>query len=66
MGQVRVEGGSNEITAVPTLLEMPALKGGIVTADAMHTQRRMAQAVTAAGGDYVLAPRAIRGRRTKT
>ena len=53
MGQVRVEGRSNGITAVSALLEMSAPKGRVVTAAAMHTQRRTAQAVTAAGGDYV-------------
>ena len=61
LGQVRVEDKSNEIAAVPALLEMLALKGRIVTADAMHTQRRTAQAVTEAGGDYVLALKGNQG-----
>ena len=61
LGQVRVEGKSNEIAAVPALLGMLALKGRVVTADAMHTQRRTAQAVTAAGGDYVLALKGNQG-----
>ena len=39
-----------------------ALKGRIVTADAMHTQRATAEAVTAGGGDYVLALKANQGR----
>ena len=43
LGQVRVDGRSNEITAMPALLE---LNGATVTADAMHTQRSTAQAVT--------------------
>ena len=51
LGQVRVEGKSNEIAAVSALLEMLALKGRVVTADAMHTQRRTARAITAAGGE---------------
>ena len=46
---------SNEITALPALLEMLSIKGWIVTADAMHTQKATAQAVSQAGGDYVLA-----------
>ena len=46
LGQVRVEKKSNEIAAVPTLLEMPAPEGRIVTADAMHTQRRTSRAET--------------------
>ena len=61
LGQVRVAGKSNEITALPALLEMLALKGRIVTADAMHTQRETARAVTAAGGDYVLALKGNQG-----
>ena len=61
MGQMRVKGRSNGIAAVPTLLEMPAPKGRIVTADAMHTQCRTAQAVTAAGGDHMRTPKGDRG-----
>ena len=61
LGQVKVDGKSNEIAAMPQLLEMPALKGRIVTADAMHTQRATAEAVTARGGDYVLALKANQG-----
>ncbi len=54
LGQVAVDGKSNEITALPRLLDMLRLKGRTVTADAMHTQRRTAERVTAGGGDYVL------------
>ena len=61
MGRVRVEGGSNGITAVSALSGMPAPKGRVVTADAMHTRRRTAQAVTAAGGDYVPALKGNQG-----
>ena len=66
LGQVRVGDRSNGIAALPTLLEMLALKRRIVTADAMRTQRRTARAVTAAGGDHVLALKGNRGRRTRT
>ena len=55
LGQVAVDEKSNEITALPALLNMLSLKGRIVTADAMHTQRTTAETVTQAGGDYVLA-----------
>ena len=55
LGQVRVDGKSNEITAVPALLELLELRGRTVTADAMHTQRDTAKRVTEAGGSYVLA-----------
>ena len=61
LGQVRVEDKSNEVAAVPALLEVLALKGRVVTADAMHTQRQTARAVTVAGGDYVLALKGYQG-----
>ncbi len=61
LGQVKVDDKSNEIAAMPKLLEMLALKGGIVTADAMHTQRATAEAVTARGGDHVLALKGNQG-----
>ena len=44
LGQVKVDGKSNEIAAMPKLLEMLALTGRIVTADAMHTHRATAEA----------------------
>ena len=62
LGQVKVADKSNEIMAMPRLLKMLALKGRIVTADAMHTQRATAEAVTARGGDYALALKANQGR----
>ena len=55
LGQVAVDEKSNEITAVPKLLEMLSLKGCIVTADALNCQRAIAAKVTEQGGDYVLA-----------
>ena len=55
LGQVAVEAKSNESMALPALLDMLSLKGRIVTADAMHTQKATARAVTQAGGDDVLA-----------
>ena len=61
LGQVRVEAKSNEIAALPALLDMLALKGRLVTADAMHTQRTTAAMVTARGGDYVLALKGNQG-----
>jgi predicted transposase YbfD/YdcC len=55
LGQIAVDDKSNEITAVPKLLELLSLTGGIVTADAMSGQRKIAQQVIDQGGDYVLA-----------
>ena len=55
LGQLAVDGKSNEITAVPKLLEMLALLGMVVTADAMHCQRQLSRQVLDQGADYVLA-----------
>ena len=55
LGQVKTDEKSNEITAVPELLEKLELKGCIVTLDAMGCQRAIAKQVKEGGGDYVLA-----------
>lgn len=55
LGQLAVGDKSNEIVAVPKLLELLSLKGRIVTADAMSCQRKIAQQVIDQGADYVLA-----------
>lgn len=55
LGQVKVEGKSNEITAVPQLLRMLELTGCIVTLDAMGTQKNIAKEISEADADYVLA-----------
>jgi len=55
LGQVAVDGKSNEITAIPKLLELLDLKGALVTIDAMGCQKGIARKVVAGGGDYVLA-----------
>ena len=55
LGQLAVDGKSNEITAVPKLLEVLALPGMVVTADAMHCQRQLSRQVLDQGADYVLA-----------
>ena len=45
LGQIAADAKSNEITAVPKLLEMLSLKGTIVTADALNCQRTIAQQI---------------------
>jgi predicted transposase YbfD/YdcC len=50
-----VEGKSNEITAIPALLELLDLKGALVSIDAMGCQKAIAQKIVAGGGDYILA-----------
>jgi len=53
LGQVRTDEKSNEITAIPTLLEMLELEGGIVTIDAMGCQKEIAKQITTSQADYV-------------
>ena len=55
LGQVAVAAKSNEITALPALLQALALEGCIVTADAMGCQTEVARMVVERGADYVLA-----------
>jgi predicted transposase YbfD/YdcC len=55
LGQVAVDSKSNEITAIPLLLELLDLKGATVTIDAMGCQKEIADKILSAGGDYVLA-----------
>ena len=55
IGQLACEEKSNEITAIPKLLEMLEIKGCIVTIDAMGTQTEIAKAVRDNEGDYILA-----------
>ena len=55
LGQIATDAKSNEITAVPKLLEMLSLKGCIVTVDALNCQRGIARQIVDQGGDYALA-----------
>jgi predicted transposase YbfD/YdcC len=55
LGQIAVDGKSNEITAIPALLDVLEFSGGIVTIDAMGCQTAIAARIVAGGGDYVLA-----------
>lgn len=55
LGQVVVDEKSNEITAIPKLLEILELSGSLVTIDAMGCQTRIARAIRDAGAHYVLA-----------
>ncbi len=55
LAQVATEAKSNEITAIPKLLELLDLAGVTVTIDAMGCQKEIAAQITERGGDYVLA-----------
>jgi predicted transposase YbfD/YdcC len=61
LGQVACDEKSNEITAIPELLRLVDVAGGVVTIDAMGCQKQIAGAVVAAKGDYVLALKGNQG-----
>jgi predicted transposase YbfD/YdcC len=54
LGQIAVDEKSNEIPAIPRLLELLDLHGALVTIDAMGCQKAIAAKVVEGGGDYVL------------
>jgi predicted transposase YbfD/YdcC len=61
LGQVKVAEKSNEIIAIPKLLDMLAIEGAIVTIDAMGCQRDIAQKIVDKKADYVLALKGNQG-----
>jgi predicted transposase YbfD/YdcC len=61
LAQIATDAKSNEITAVPKLLEMLSLNGTIVTADALNCQREIARQIVDQGGDYALALKGNQG-----
>jgi predicted transposase YbfD/YdcC len=54
LGQLKVDGKSNEITALPALLRLLEVKGCTVTMDAMGCQKELAGQIVQQQGDYVL------------
>lgn len=62
LGQVAVDGKSNEITAIPQLLELLDLQGALVTIDAIGCQKAIAKKIVAKKGDYVLVVKANQER----
>jgi predicted transposase YbfD/YdcC len=58
LGQVAVDEKSNEITAIPKLLELLELQGALVTIDAMGCQAEIAEKIVEKQADYVLAVKA--------
>jgi predicted transposase YbfD/YdcC len=54
LGQVATEEKSNEITAIPQLLEQIDLTGSLITIDAMGCQKEIARAIVDGGGDFVI------------
>lgn len=62
LGQVKVDEKSNEITAIPKLLELLVLEGSIVTIDAIGCQVEIADKIVQKGADYVLAVKKNQGQ----
>src|SRR5262245_9986759 len=54
LASVAVDGKSNEITAIPQLLQLLDLEGALVTIDAIGCQKTIARKIIDGGGDYVL------------
>lgn len=54
IGQIAINAKSNEIPALRQLIAFLDLNGAIVTADALHTQKKSVKAIVEAGADYVL------------
>src|SRR5262249_31534459 len=55
LGQVAVDAKSNEITALPQLIQLLDVRDKVATIDAMGCQKEIATTIVAQGGDYVLA-----------
>lgn len=62
LGQIKTEEKSNEITAIPELLQLLALDGCIVTIDAMGCQKEIAATIVGQQADYVLALKGNQGQ----
>ncbi|MDZ4668464.1 MAG: ISAs1 family transposase [bacterium] len=61
LGQVKVDEKSNEITAIPKLLEVLAIKGCIITIDAMGCQTEIAKQIISKEADHILAVKGNQG-----
>jgi predicted transposase YbfD/YdcC len=61
LGQRKVDGKSNEITAIPELLQMLDIKGSIITIDAMGTQKHIAATIIDNDANYILALKGNQG-----
>ena len=61
LGQRKTRDKSNEITAIPELLDMLCVEGSIITIDAMGTQTAIAEKIVDGGADYILALKGNQG-----
>lgn len=55
LGEITVDEKSNEITAVPELLDLFYIDNAIITADSMSCQKKIVQKITGAGAEYCIA-----------
>jgi predicted transposase YbfD/YdcC len=62
LGQLATEDKSNEITAIPQLLDQIEVRGAVVTIDAAGCQRAIAKKIIDGGGDYILALKGNQGK----
>ncbi len=65
IGQIKTDEKSNEITAIPELLNMLDIKGKIITTDAMGCQKDIAEKIQKQGGDYLFAVKGNQRRLNK-
>lgn len=61
IGQLKVDSKSNEITAIPKLLDLLDVKGCLITIDAMGCQKKIAQKILDKEADYLLAVKGNQG-----
>ncbi|ELW1708337.1 ISAs1 family transposase [Vibrio cholerae] len=61
IGQLKVDSKSNEITAIPKLLDLLDVKGCLITIDAMGCQKKIAQKIRDKEADYLLAVKGNQG-----
>jgi len=61
LGQLKTDDKSNEISAIPELLDMLCIEGATITIDAMGTQKAIAEKIVGGGADYVLALKGNQG-----
>ena len=55
LGQLKTDDRSNEITAIPELLDILSIESSLVTIDAMGCQKKIAEKILSKGADYLLA-----------
>lgn len=65
LGQIKTNEKSNEITAIPELLNMLDIKGKLITTDAMGCQKDIAEKIHHQEGDYLFSVKGNQGRLQK-